>query len=57
MKVLTRVGGILLAVVGAALTVYSFPFVTFVALAAFLIGIGTCFLGLRLAVTGRIGSN
>ena len=52
-----RLRGILLAVVGAALTAYSFPFVTFVAFAVFLIGIGTCFLGLRLTFTGRIGSN
>jgi len=55
--VLTRAAGILLALVGAALTAYSFPFVTFVAFAAFLVGIGICFLGLRLTFTGRIGSN
>jgi len=56
MKVLTRVGGILLAVGGAALTAYSFPFVTFVALGFFLLGIATFFFGVRLAVTRRPGS-
>ena len=34
-----RTGGILILLIGLALTVYSFPFVTWVAFAVFLVGL------------------
>lgn len=45
-----RARGIVLAVAGAALAIYSIPFVTWVAFVIFLLGVGSLVLGVRLAV-------
>lgn len=48
-----RVVGIVIAVLGAVLAAYSVPFVTFVALGFFLLGLTGVFVGLRLASKER----
>lgn len=47
-----RAGGIVLAMVGAASAIFSFPFVTWVGFAGFPLGVGSIVWGVRLAVKG-----
>lgn len=47
-----RIAGIVIAMAGAALALYSFPFVTWVAFSFFLIGLGGLGVGLWLFASG-----
>jgi hypothetical protein len=46
-------GGVLLTLAGLALAIYSVPFVTYVAFAAFLLGLAGFIMGVRILVRGR----